>query len=83
MRLQYHEDKRRVFTKQVEDTLRSGVIEDVRQEFPTVKQPTAMNRTAGSTGRPTQLFGAATTTPRTVLSKHAMNFVHDYGLDMP
>ena len=53
MRLQYHEDKRRVFTKQVEDTLRSGVIEDVRQEFPAVKQPTAMNRTAGSQGRPT------------------------------
>ena len=83
MRLQYYEDKRRVFTKQVEETIRSGIIDDVKNEFPPViKQPTAMNRTAGSQGRAHQIFGT-TTSPRTVLSKHAMNFVHDYGLDMP
>ena len=83
MRLQYYEDKRRVFTKQVEETIRSGIIDDVKNEFPPmVKQPTAMNRTAGSAGRPMQIFGSSTT-PRTVLSKHAMNFVQDYGLDMP
>lgn len=41
-----------------------------------------MNRTAGSQGRAHQIFGT-TSSPRTVLSKHAMNFVHDYGLDMP
>ena len=29
-----------------------------------------------------QIFGS-TTSPRTVLSKHAMNFVHDYGLNTP
>ena len=33
MRLQYYDDKRRVFTKQVEDTIRSGIIEDVKNEF--------------------------------------------------
>ena len=83
MRLQYYEDKRRVFSKQVEETIRSGIIDDVKNEFPPVlKQPTAMNRTAGSQGRQQQIFGS-TTSPRTVLSKHAMNFVHDYGLDMP
>ena len=83
MRLQYYEDKRRVFSKQVEETIRSGIIDDVKNEFPpVVKQPTAMNRTAGSHGRQQQIFGS-TTSPRTVLSKHAMNFVHDYGLDMP
>ena len=83
MRLQYYEDKRRVFSKQVEETIRSGIIDDVKNEFPpVVKQPTAMNRTAGSQGRQQQIFGT-TTSPRTVLSKHAMNFVHDYGLDMP
>ena len=47
-----------------------------------VKQPTAMNRTAGSVGRPMQIFGS-TTSPRMVLSKHTMGFVQDYGLDMP
>ena len=83
MRLQYYEDKRRVFTKQVEETIRSGIIEDVKSEFPPmVKQPTAMNRTAGSMGRPQHLYGS-TTSPRTVLSKHAMNFVQDYGLGSP
>ena len=52
MRLQYYEDKRRVFSKQVEETIRSGIIDDVKNEFPPViKQPTAMNRTAGSQGR--------------------------------
>lgn len=83
MRLQYYEDKRRVFTKQVEETIRSGIIDDVKNEFPPmVKQPTAMNRTAGSVGRPMQIFGS-TTSPRMVLSKHTMGFVQDYGLDMP
>lgn len=53
MRLQYYDDKRRVFTKQVEDTIRSGIIEDVKNEFhPVVKQTTAVNRTAGSQSRP-------------------------------
>ena len=80
MRLQYYEDKRRVFTKQVEDTIKSGIIEDVKNEFtPQVKQPTALNRTAGSLGRQQPLYGS-TMSPRTVLSKHAMDFVHDYGL---
>ena len=34
MRLQYYEEKRRAHTKQVEETIRSGIIEDVKQEFP-------------------------------------------------
>ena len=83
MRLQYYEDKRRVFSKQVEETIRSGIIDDVKNEFPPmIKQPTAMNRKAGSAGRPMQIYGS-TTSPRTVLSKHAMNFVQDYGLNTP
>ena len=56
MRLQYYEEKRRAHTKQVEETIRSGIIEDVKQEFPQSKQPMGMNRTARSTGR-TQIFG--------------------------
>ena len=36
MRLQYYEDKRRVFSKQVEETIRSGIIDDVKNEFPPV-----------------------------------------------
>ena len=37
MRLQYYEEKRRAHTKQVEETIRSGIIEDVKQEFPQSK----------------------------------------------
>ena len=37
MRLQYYEEKRRAHTKQVEETIRSGIIEDVKQEFPQAK----------------------------------------------
>ena len=49
--LQYHEDKRRAYTLQVEDAIRHGVIEEVKNEFPQVKQATAMHRTTGSMGR--------------------------------
>ena len=51
MRLQYHEDKRRAYTLQVEDAIRHGVIEEVKNEFPQGKQATAMHRTTGSMGR--------------------------------
>ena len=84
MRLQYYEDKRRVFTKQVEETIRSGIIEDVKQEFrPAIRQPTALNRTAGSLGREKQIYGEMGAQPRTVLSKNAMGFVQDYGANAP
>ena len=51
MRLQYYDDKRRVFTKQVEDTIKKGIIEDIKNDLqqPVIKQTTAMNSmTAGS-----------------------------------
>ena len=84
MRLQYWEDKRRAYTIQLEDAIRHGVIEEVKNEFPPqVKQPTAMNRTAGSMGRTHQLFGGAAASPRVMLSKHAMDFVQDYGMGSP
>lgn len=34
MRFKYYDDKRRALTKQVEETIREGIIEEVRKEFP-------------------------------------------------
>jgi hypothetical protein len=34
MRFKYFDDKRRALTKQVEETIREGIIEEVRKEFP-------------------------------------------------
>ena len=83
MRLQYHEDKRRAYTLQVEDAIRHGVIEEVKNEFPQVKQATAMHRTTGSMGRTQQIYGGVVSSPRVTLSKHTMGFVEDYGLGSP
>ena len=83
MRLKYYEDKRKAHTRQVEETIRSGVIEDVKSEFPpTLKNPTAMNRTSNSVGRSTHIFGTMQS-PKTSLAKHGMNMVADYGINMP
>ena len=80
MRLKYYEDKRKAHTRQVEDTIRSGVIEDVKSEFPpAVKNPTAMNRTSNSVGRSTHIFGQ-TQSPNTSIAK---KFGAGYGMNMP
>ena len=80
MRHKYYEDKRKAHTRQVEDTIRSGVIEDVKSEFPPgVKHPTAMNRTSNSVGRSTHIFGNVQS-PKTSL---ANKFGADYGINMP
>ena len=45
MRLQYYEDKRRVYTLQLEGTVKSGVIEAAKNDIaPIITQPTAMSR---------------------------------------
>ena len=80
MRLKYYEDKRKAHTRQVEDTIQSGVIEDVKSEFPTtVKHPTAMNRTSNSVGRSTHIFGNTQSPKPTVAKKFGV----DYGMNMP
>ena len=81
MRLQYYEDKRRVYTLQIEGSVKQGVIDAVKNEsIPMVAQPTAMNMTVG-TNRSNAY--AMTASPKTALSKHAMGFVHSYGLASP
>ena len=82
MRLQYYEDKRRVYTLQIEGSVKQGVIDAVKSEsLPMVTHPTAMNMTVG-TNRSNQMYGMVAS-PKTALSKHAMGFVHDYGLASP
>ena len=44
MRLQYYEEKRRAFTLQLEDTVKRGMIDAVKNDEVT---PIAMNRTIG------------------------------------
>ena len=72
---------------QLEDSLKKGIIETIKakqESVPVVKQITAMNRTVGGTARPSHhLRGASVPQPRTAISKHAMDFVHDYGLASP
>lgn len=83
MRLQYYEDKRRLYTQQVEQNIRKGVIEEIKNEFhPNVREPTAMSRTVRSLGRKQPLYGSQTS-PKAMISKHAMDFVMDYGLTSP
>ena len=49
MRLQYYEDKRRVYTLQIEGSVKQGVIDAVKSEsIPMVAHPTAMNMKVGN-----------------------------------
>lgn len=83
MRLQYYEDKRRVYTLQIEGSVKQGVIDAVKNEsIPMVAQPTAMSMTVG-TNRSAQFAAMQTTSPKTALSRVAMGFVQDYGLASP
>ena len=81
MRLQYYEDKRRVYTLQLEGTVKSGVIEAAKNDIaPIITQPTAMSRSVQH--HRTQSYGGLMS-PKTAISKHGMNFVQDYGLMSP
>ena len=83
MRLQYYEDKRRVYTLQIEGSVKQGVIDAVKNEsIPMVAQPTAMSMTVG-TNRSAQYAAMQSTSPKTALSRVAMGFVQDYGLASP
>ena len=83
MRLQYYEDKRRVYTLQIEGSVKQGVIDAVKNEsIPMVAQPTAMSMTVG-TNRSAQFAAMQSTSPKTALSRVAMGFVQDYGLASP
>ena len=81
MRLQYYEDKRKVFTKQVEETIRSGIIEDVKAEFPAPSsQQQQMGMTAKPTGPPVRhrTVGSETRAMNssfTMMTRHAKNFL--------
>ena len=87
MRMQYYEDKRRVYTLQLEDAIKNGIIEAIKttknETLPVVRQFTAMNRTVGGTNRPSHHLRGASVPPKTAISKHAMDFIHDYGLTSP
>ena len=89
MRLQYYEDKRKVFTKQVEETIRSGIIEDVKAEFPApTTQQQQMSMTTKPSGPPVRhrTVGSETRAMNssfTMMSRHAKNFLKEYGIEKP
>lgn len=67
------------------------MIESVKNDegTPVVAQPTAMNRTMGGSARPSHHLMYSSTggnmmaSPRTAISKHAMDFVQSYGMTSP
>ena len=77
MRMQYHEEKRRVYTLQLEDSLKRGMIEAVKNEE---SLPSIANRTMGGT----QHFNSSMQkSPRTAVNKHTMDFQYDRNTRSP